>query len=84
MNREDQIRLSCVQALEKGIVPAAGGWSREKAAALLERIVERPRNNLPVSTQPTEVFAAIFELLVSLEGAEPRYVPAWAKQLLAG
>ncbi len=84
MNREDQIRLSCVQALERGIVPANGGWSKEKAAALLTRLMERPRNNLPVSTQPAEVFDAICDMLLSLEGAEPRYVPAWARQLLAG
>jgi len=84
MNRADQICLSCVQALEKGLVPVAGGWSKSKAAALLNAISERTRPSLPVSTQPDEVFEAILDILAGLEGAELRYVPSWAKKLLAG
>ncbi len=83
MNRADQIRLSCVQAMEKGIVPITGGWNCENAAALLTAIQDRPRQSLPVSTQPKEVYDAILDILISLEGAEPIYVPKWAKQLLA-
>ena len=84
MNREDQIRLTCVQAIEKGLVPLTGGWSREKAAALLTALKDRPKANLPASTQPTEVYDIILDILADLEDAEPRYVPKWAKALLAG
>lgn len=38
MNRADQICLTCVQALEKGLIPVAGGWNKSKAAALLNAI----------------------------------------------
>ncbi len=84
MNRADQICLVCVQALEKGLIPAVGGWNKSKAAALLSAIQEKPIHTLPVSTQPAEVFEAIVDILAGLEGAEPRYVPRWAKELLAG
>lgn len=84
MNRSDQIRLSCVQALEKGFVPTTGGWSRSKANDLLAAIKERAKPALPVSTQPAEVYEAILDILVSLEDAEKKYVPKWAMQLLAG
>ena len=84
MNRADQITLSCVQALEKGYIPTDGGWSKKKATDLLNVIKVRTRPALPISTQPDEVFAAILDILAGLEDAEPRYVPKWAKQLLAG
>ena len=84
MNRADQITLSCVQALEKGFVPSSGGWSKKKAADLLDAMKVRAKPALPVSTQPDEVFAAILDILAGMEDAEPRYVPKWAKQLLAG
>lgn len=84
MNRADQIKLSCVQAIEKGMVPLAGGWNRDKAAALLAAIRERAKPVLPVSTQPAEVYESILEILSDLEDAEPRYVPSWARQLLVG
>lgn len=84
MNRADQILLSCVHALEKGLVSTAGGWNRDKAAALLTAMRERPKHGLPVSTQPAEVYEAILDILASLEDVEPRYVPNWANQMLAG
>lgn len=84
MNRADQIRLSCVQALEKGFIPTKGGWSKKRAADLLGAIREHPKPVLPASTQPAEVYEAILDILVSLEDAEPKYVPKWAKELLAG
>lgn len=84
MNRADQICLTCVHALEKGLIPISGGWNKTKAAALLNAIQERPMHTLPVSTQPAEVFDAIVDILAGLEGAEPRYVPRWARELLAG
>ncbi len=84
MNRADQIKLSCVQALEKGLIPTDGGWNKKKAAALLTAIQDRPKHKLPISTQTDEVFDAILDILASLEDAEPKYVPKWAKQLMAG
>ena len=84
MNRADQIFLSSVQALEKGFVATNGGWNREKAAALLDAMKAHARPVLPISTQTDEVFIAILDILSSLEEAEPRYVPMWAKELLAG
>ena len=84
MNRADQICLTCVQALEKGLIPISGGWNKSKAAALLSAMEERQTHALPVSTQPAEVFDAIVGILAGLEGAEPRYVPMWARELLAG
>ena len=82
MNRADQITLSCVHALEKGLIPTAGGWNKKKAAELLAAIQDRPKNHLPPSTQPGEVFEAIVDILATLEDAEPKYVPKWAMQLL--
>jgi hypothetical protein len=84
MNRTDQICLTCVQALEKGYIPASGGWSISKATSLLNAIQERHMHTLPISTQPAEVFEAIVDILAGLEDAEPRYVPRWARELLAG
>jgi hypothetical protein len=84
MNRADQICLTCVQALEKGLIPVAGGWNKSKAAALLSAIQARQMHTLPICTQPAEVFDAIVDILAGLEGAEPRYVPRWAREMLAG
>lgn len=41
-------------------------------------------HTLPVSTQPSEVFEAIVDILAGLEDAETRYVPRWVRELLAG
>jgi hypothetical protein len=60
------------------------GWSKKKAAAMLDAIQARTRPALPVSTQPEEIFEAIVDILAGLEDAEPKYVPRWAKELLAG
>ena len=82
MNRADQIKLACVNAMERGLVTIDGVWDRERATAMLAIIQDRPKQKLPPSTKSDEIYRAVQEIISSLEDAEPEYVPKWAKQLV--
>lgn len=83
MNRNDKIILASVQALEKGLIPVSAGWDAEKAFALYSAMQARTKSSLPDGASADDVHELIGDILVSLEDAEPKYVPKWARPLLA-
>lgn len=84
MRSDDQLKLMCIHALEKGLIDLAGGWNEEKAAVLYDVLAGRPKPALPKGATPEKVFELVQEILIQLEDADEEYVPEWAKELKAG
>lgn len=81
--KPDMMMLKCVQALEKGMIPAYPGWNEAKTQALYNAMSSRPKLSLPADATSDTVYEIIRDILISLEDAEAKYVPRWAKPLLS-
>lgn len=81
--KPDMLMLKCVQALEKGLLPASTGWTEEKAQSLFDAMSNHPKLALPFDTTSDLVYDIIRDILLSLEDVEANYVPRWAKPLMS-